>query len=224
MQSNEIVITHMGKLGDFACCLPVASWLYKTKNKKIHFVFPNKFPLFRKMESLLLKQEMTARVSYADFPVEHWNYGGQPYKFDPNEFDIQCDEYYNFGIRTSEPLLKYLSEFYAEEYSLDYDRHFLLALDTWKQTEECICPEKEILQFQPEAVLLDFDKDILHNLNRAKAAAGIFCWQSGFLSLLDLAGIIPIRIYRGPNQMSPVLYLKNMAKYTFIQTDILWNR
>ena len=98
-----IVVTHTGKAGDFGQCLPICSWLYKTHNEKIIFIIPNSFPFFKDLESLIRLQPFTEDIKYCDFNVEHYDMGGQPYKFNPKNYfpDLEYSAYYNFGFRNA---------------------------------------------------------------------------------------------------------------------------
>lgn len=85
-----ITLTHCGKLGDFIYCLPIASWLHKTTGQKIHWVLPDNFKPFRQIKTLLELQPFHGALSIVPFHVRTWGCGGQPYKFNPGKFGIEC--------------------------------------------------------------------------------------------------------------------------------------
>lgn len=124
----DILICNSGKMGDFFYCLPVASWLARERDCKIHFVLPDNFHPFRYIAPLLLLQPFVSQVSVVPFEVKNWDCGGQPHSWDPRPFVLGCEdaEYYALGFRSYPN--KYVSAFFAEEWGFDYDRGFRLRL------------------------------------------------------------------------------------------------
>jgi hypothetical protein len=130
--NEPIILTHCGQLGDFIYSLPIASWLWKENGRKIHFVLPRDFGPFRSIETLLLLQPFTARVSLVDYRVAHYGHGGQPYKFNPAQFGLPGD-YINLGLRGAPN--RFITEFMADEYRLGWDEEFTLNLGPRREEE-----------------------------------------------------------------------------------------
>lgn len=156
-----ITLTHCGKLGDFIYCQPIASWLYKTTGKKIHWVLPTNFKPFTQIKSLLELQPYYGGLSLVPFPVKTWGCGGQPYKFNPNKFGINCPSYYNLGFRWWPK--KNVIEYQAEEYGFGYDKEFRLNIGNIKPSREPIVGTEYFLGEMPT---IDLNEDILFNARR----------------------------------------------------------
>lgn len=190
-----IGVTHPGKIGDFAYCLPICSWLYKTTKEKILFIFPTSFPFMRDAEDLLKRQAFTGGIVYCDFEVNNYDMGGQPYIFDPNEYlpNLKLSKYYNFGFRSAPD--KYITDFYAEEYGLGIDEDFILDIGlpfTYKN-DRFMCSEL-LCDIFPSFELPNFDRDFLSNLQdlaRAKERHLHFSSLAVFLSLAK----VPFHLY-----------------------------
>jgi hypothetical protein len=160
-----IAVTHPGKIGDFALCLPICSWLYKTYNEKIIFVVPEGFPFMKNAESLIRLQPFTEDIIYCNFKVNNYDVGGQPYKFNPHDYveNLNVSRYYNFGFRGKTD--KFVTEYYAEEYGLGVDYDYVLNLDAqfnYHRTD-LMCSEL-LVEYFPNYKQPDFTKDFLTNL------------------------------------------------------------
>ena len=190
-----IAITHTGKIGDFALCLPICSWLYKTRNEKIIFILPKSFPFMQECESLIRLQPFTEDILYCDHLIYHYDIGGQPYKFNPYDFfpNLNISEYYNIGFRSLPD--KYVTEFYAEEYGLGIDYDFVLNLDlqfNYRNTD-IMCSEV-LSEYFPNYNPPDFSKDFLTNLQKLAYARERHLHFSSLAVFLSLAKI-PFYLY-----------------------------
>jgi len=232
---KECIITNCGKLGDFLLALPVASWLARERDCKIHFVLPECFPPFRNITKLLMLQPFTSRVTLVPFPVDHWDCGGQPYKFDPWEYlkkgkYINVDEVaetlvYNIGFRHYPN--KYIPEFYAEEYGLGYDKDFTLRIwNEYTEDNSTPFPTNEILRTSewgmpkavPHAKPMPTDNDLLDLARQLSAAKEVHTWMTG-VSILAWLARIPHTVHRVPGHAFwPLYYPPNdLRGITFVE-------
>lgn len=214
---HTIAITHCGKLGDFMACLPVASWLYKTRGQKIHFVLARSFPLFEQTISLLKLQDMTADVSLADFPVVDWEKGGEPYKHDPNNFGVSTPEFYNLGFRRTPR--RFVPEYVAEEHGLGYDRNFRLNLGKIDRSSEILVSDEHMLTEVPNADPIDLTQDVLTNARRMAAAKESHVSQSGLFHVLDWAGVTPTCVYIYPHSVNIHLFSNRLSEHNLKYID-----
>ncbi len=202
------MVTHCGKLGDLIASLPVASWLFKTRGKRIHFVLARSFAPFTLVRSLLMMQEMTAEVTLAEFPVRDWECGGTPYKFDPNRYYVPAMEYYNFGFRRHPR--RFVPEYVAEEHGLGYDPNFKLSLGDYPRTDEILCSDEYMREEIPQAEPLDLTEPVLENAQRLAGAKESFVSQSGLFHILDWAGVKPTKVLIYPHSVNIHLFSKNV--------------
>jgi hypothetical protein len=190
-----IGVTHTGKTGDFGLCLPVCSWLYKTYNEKIIFIIPSGVPFINRVESLLRIQPFTEDVIYCNHIVENYDLGGQPYKFNPNDYiaNLNISRYYNFGFRAVPD--KYVPYFYAEEYGLGVDEDFVLnlGLDFRYNNDKIMCTEV-MGRFFPNYEQTDLNKDFLSALQDFAYAKERHMHFSSLAVYLMLAKI-PFHLY-----------------------------
>jgi hypothetical protein len=207
-----ITVTHCGKLGDLIASLPVASWLYKTRGKKIHFVLARSFHPFTQLKSLLMLQEMTAEVTLAEFPVKDWECGGTPYQFDPKRYYVPAKEYYNLGFRRHPR--RFVPEYVAEEYGLGYDPEFRLELGEVKKTDEVLCSDEYMLEEVPQATPIDLSAPILENARRMAGAKESHVSQSGLFHILDWAGCTPTKVYVYPHSVNIHLFSARLDEFS----------
>ncbi|MCB1060856.1 MAG: hypothetical protein KDB65_11540 [Calditrichaeota bacterium] len=215
--SQPIVVTHCGKLGDFIACLPVASWLYKTHGDKIHFVLAKSFGPFSQIDSLLMLQEMTHKVTLVDFPVVDWEKGGEPYVHDPNQFGVVTSEYYNLGFRRTPR--RFVPEYVAEEHGLGYDPEFKLNLGDYPFTDEILVGDEHMLVEVPHAQVLDLSQDILTNARRMAGARESHVSQSGLFHVLDWAGVTPTRVYIYPHSVNIHLFTRRLHEFEIVNVQ-----
>jgi hypothetical protein len=217
---DMIAVTHCGKLGDFILSLPVASWLYKTRRKKIHFILARRFEPFTKIKSLLMLQEMTGEVTLAEFPVRDWECGGTPYKFNPRRYYVPCGEYYNLGMRRHPR--RFVPEFTAEECGLSYDPDFRINLGDYPRTDEVLCTDSYMLTEAPQATPLDLSLPLLDNARRMAGARESLVSQSGLFHILDWAGVRPTRLYVYPHSVNVHLFTRNLdaLDVVYVQRDV----
>lgn len=214
--TEPFVFTHCGKLGDFIATLPISSWLFQTRGIKTHFVLPNSFPPFNKVESLLKLQPFTDQVTLVDYKVQNYWCGGQPYHFNPNDYGVSCgNRYLNLGFRGGPN--KPIWQFVAEEYGIGWDEEFRLELgikdellgkydikaasDSWitEDVEGSVCVIKE-------------EDDILLNVKRLIYAKESYVSQSGPFHIMDMAGYLPTELLIYPHQANLQLFSKNLDK------------
>lgn len=206
-----ITVTHCGKLGDLIASLPVASWLYKTRGKQIHFVLARSFHPFTQIKSLLLLQKMTGEVTLAEFPVRDWECGGTPYKFDPNRYYVPAKEYYNLGFRRHPR--RFVPEYVAEEHGLGYDREFRLELGDYASTDEILCSDEYMLTEVPQAKPLDLSAMVLENARRMAGAKESYVSQSGLFHILDWAGVTPTKVFIYPHSVNIHLFSTRLDEF-----------
>lgn len=208
MPEKTIILTHCGKLGDMLYCLPIASWLMKTRGVKTHMVLPKCFPPFRYVEALLRQQECISDVSFVDHECNWSGHAGQPYKFDPAKFGIQ-GEYYNLGFRGYPN--KFVTPFVAEEHGFDYDRDFTLNLEPnpFMDNGNVFRSEQpEVGHAAPHAEIYPIPCDLLW-LGRALAGAKErHLWYSGPAAMMFLARV-PFHLHYVQGHPPRYIYLPN---------------
>lgn len=187
-----MIFTHCGKLGDFGLFLPLASGFYKNTGEKIHWVLPKRFKPFTKIESLLLLQEFTDKVTLVDYVVENYGQGGQPYKFNPADYSV-AGEYKNLGFSSNFGIMEaedYLCNIFAKDFNLPFDDKFVLNIPEADAVNKNFYTEPylETKKNEDDAVFLDPQKDILDNLVLAKRCQSVTCHSSGFAVLMTFAG------------------------------------
>jgi hypothetical protein len=219
---GTVVLTHPGKLGDMLYALPVASWLYKERGLKTHWVLPMMFGPFQHIERLLQTQVFTEAVSLVKYTVRNYDCGGQPYKFNPNEYGVETDCWYNLGFRHYPS--KFIPAFYAEEYGLGYDRNFVMLLrhdfhKTFRMDPDVRSCERAMERIIPHADplpsaidLLDLTK-ILHN------AREVHLWFCG-LAVLSWFCNLKATVYRVPGHGSLELYFPEPRRLKFVEVTL----
>lgn len=217
-----ICITHTGKIGDLAHVMPICSWIYKKYNEKIIFVFQDEYPFIKQMESLLRLQEFTEDVRYAHgLMVNHFDMGGQPYIFNPNDYieNLNCSKYYNIGFRSKPD--KFIPEFYAEEHDLGVDYDFVLNLDLQfnMNSENIMCSEVTARLF-PFYEQPDFSKDFLTNLQKLAYAKERHLHFSSLASWLSWAGV-PFYLYTLV-KWQPWVDVIEFDRYDSVSPDAFW--
>src|SRR3990167_1333931 len=137
MERNEIIAVMNPKLGDGLYCLPIASWLFRERGRRVHWCVSGYFNPHNFITPLLMLQPFTASVTVVDFPFTDYGCGAQPYKWDPRSVPVAKStlpeprlpdglDVFNFGFRSYPD--KYISAFYAEEHGFDYDHHYRINL------------------------------------------------------------------------------------------------
>jgi hypothetical protein len=206
-----ITLTHCGKLGDFIYCQPIASWLYKTTGKKIHWVLPNNFKPFTQIESLLRLQPYHGKLSLVPFPVKTWGCGGQPYKFDPRKFGVDCKSYYNLGFRWWPK--KSVVEYQAEEHGFGWDKDFKLIISAKRQFIEPIVGTE---YFSGRMPVIDLNQDILYNARRMATADICHCNFSGMAAIMYFSRIY-FNLHREPWQPKTSSYFPDSNRFNLIE-------
>ena len=189
---NSIILTNCGKLGDFLYCLPIASWIYKTKGKKIHWVLPQAFEPFNHIDKLLRSLPFTEKITHVNHPI-YFGHGGQPYKFDPMLYGIKSDEYYNLGFRSYPD--KFITKFYAEEYGLGWDKDFVIDFGPVNASQKILRSEQfEVAERCPHAEVWSIPMDIYELGQTLTAAKERHLWHSGPATMMYIARI-PFYLY-----------------------------
>jgi hypothetical protein len=223
---KPLILTHCGKLGDFVYAWPIAAWLHRQTGRKIHWVLPQEFTPFRRVESLLLRQAFSERVTLVDFPVRSHACGGQPYRFNPAHYGI-AGEYLNLGFRWWPN--KFVTPYQAEEHGLGWEEDWVLdmglgeANTTGKapspalgaQSEAMVATEQPCIPATPEA-RLDLKQDVLANVQRMAAARERHCFFSGLAAILYFARV-PFVLYREPWQPRLEFYFPDRSRYELRQ-------
>ena len=219
---NPLILTHCGKLGDFVYAWPIAAWLYRQTGRKIHWVLPRGFSPFRRVESLLLRQEFSQQLTLVDFPVRCFGCGGQPYRFNPADYGV-AGEYLNLGFRWWAN--KFVTEYQAEEHGLGWDADWVLdpGLENSKDraliqdpgaeagVEAMVATEQAAIPAAPSA-RLDLNQEVLFNVRRLATARERHCFFSGMAAILYFARL-PFILYREPWQPSLDLYFPDRSRY-----------
>lgn len=210
-----MIVTHMGKMGDFIYALPIADWLYKKRNEKITFVLSNKFEPFRGCVSLLEDQEMTERVVLIDHGADNYMMGGQPYRFNPADFGVE-GEYVNIGLKA--PAERFMTEELARQNGLGWTKDFVL--DTGNYTGlkygafvTELLPMAVTKIRKEEVFVLNPTVDLKTNLAFAKTAKEVHCMYSGF-AVACYFSRIPFILYRESNRPSNDVYFPDNTRYT----------
>jgi len=213
----EIIITHCGKLGDFLFCLPVASWLHKERDTLIHWVLPRCFKPFNYITPLLEKQIFTSKVTLVEYPVDNYNLGGQPYKFNPVDYGIP-GLYLNFGFRGAPD--QYVSGYFAAEHGLDYDRDFVLDISPvspMPMENKFRSTEPKMAQYAPHAQPLPQYADLLNLARLMMIASEVHLWFGGLAILCNMAKI-PAYVHGFPGHAHTPFYFENYEPYlTFVE-------
>lgn len=202
---NEIILTSAGKMGDFLYCLPVAQWLARHRDCKIHWVLPGSFNPFNFITPLLMKQGFTSRVTIVPYQVANFDCGGQPYKFNPADYGVS-GEYYNLGFRSYPD--KYVAAYYAEEHGFDYDRQFRLDIGpppTVSSGEVLRSTEGAMAKLVPFATPMGTHEDLLTLAMRMAAAKEVNTWFCGVAILAAMCSI-PVKVHRVPGHAYIPLY------------------
>jgi hypothetical protein len=203
-----MIFTHTGLMGDFVLTWPIASWFLKTKREKIDFVLPD-ISCFSQIDRLLLEQPFTNSLTKVPYKVLNYNCGGQPYKFNPEDFGIK-GEYRNLGFRSGPPLDKWCPYFVADEHGFGVDEEFQIKIfDIVKSNQIYACnpiisTEKE-LQFGLKKKLfgskiiskmtpsnthfLSPENDLYFNLSLIKSGYHTYVSEGGLSIILDLMNV-----------------------------------
>lgn len=122
-----MIFTHTGKLGDFFATLPIYSKYYKNTGESVTIVFPENFPHADIAIEFCKRFEFIKEIIISTYNVFHFDLGGVPYVFNPNEYGVYCESWYNLGYR-EKPIGVYASKFCADEHGLDYDEDFKIEI------------------------------------------------------------------------------------------------
>lgn len=186
-----MIFSNVSRLGDFLLVLPVASWYYKKYGEKIHWVLSDNFPLYKKIEELVLMQEFSEKVSYVNVGTD----AHLDWKFDPAKFGIQ-GEYRNFGFWST--VDRYFPEYYAERYGYEVDNDFIINLGeydrtpldypVWIQSSPYRYEFGKFEQYIPENCI-ELTSDFITDARLATRATEVYCTAGGFTALLDLCNV-----------------------------------
>jgi hypothetical protein len=130
MSTEPIIFTSVAWAGDFLRLLPVASWFYKTKNRKVHFVVTKNYYMYDVMKSFIEYQEYCHKVTMVDVGSNAWS--SENCNFNPADFGIE-GEYYNFGL--NDDSFKSLTYAYALQHNLGIDDDFKLNVPVFENVE-----------------------------------------------------------------------------------------
>jgi hypothetical protein len=212
---NPLILTHCGKLGDFVYAWPIAAWIHRQTGRKIHWVLPRGFTPFRRVESLLMLQTFSERLTLVDFPVRCQGCGGQPYRFYPADYGVAGD-YINLGFRWWAD--KFVTPYQAEEHGLGWDADWVLEMgspEPRQEGEAVVATEQACIPVKPEA-RLDLKQDVLFNVRRMAAARERHCFFSGMAAILYFARV-PFVLYREPWQPKVEYYFPDRSRFELRQ-------
>jgi len=210
-----MIFTHCGLLGDFMLSWPIASWYYKKTGEKIHFVLPN-IPCFSQVDSVLLKQPFTDKITRVDFKVDHFSMGGQPYNINPADFGI-TGEFVNLGFYEWPD--EYCAKAMADEHGLGVDYDYVMEITVDENTPKFdkiiafpIVDDYEITasemtkrqwgkymleNFCPrDCHVLDLSKTLYENLQICKNSNHVYCSDGGISIALDLMRVSQTVYYK----------------------------
>lgn len=222
-----IILTHCGKLGDFLYSLPIASWLWKTRGQKIHWVLPHTFAPFNHIDRLLASLPFTEQCTLVPHEIYLHGHGGQPYRFNPADYGVPTDEYYNIGFRGYPD--KFVTAYYAEEHGFGWDKEFVLDFGEVERSEKILRTEQpELAEVVPQGETWPVPMDLYELGRLLKGAKERHTWYSGPAAMMFLARLPfflhfepahpPRRLYLpqeyfGGNLIVPVLYLRRLAPH-----------
>jgi hypothetical protein len=119
-----MVFTHSGRLGDFFITLPVYSAWYKKYGQPVKIVVPENFPFAHVAREFVLPFEFIESFETCSFNVWHFDCGGIPYIWNPNDHGVNCENWINLGFRGLPD--KYSADFCAEEHGIESDYNFYI--------------------------------------------------------------------------------------------------
>ena len=200
---EEIGLTHGGKLGDFYLALPIGSWIWKTTGKKIRWLLADWFAPFHKIESFLMLQPMTSRVSLVPVRGLEWGIGCHPWHWNPNEWGVKCGKYINLGYAGWPE--GFASEWYAKCANIaGWDRDFVLELGPCEPTCDVMCTEHvgrpPYFGDDPrtgDVKYIDTKADILSQIRRFAVADERHCGYSSMAIAMEFANV-PFYLYANP--------------------------
>jgi len=197
---NLPIFTLSGRLGDTLLALPLFSWYYKTKGKKVVVALAN-FTFVEGMIEVLNMQECVEKAILSTYTPKYYYIGGQPYHWNPFEYglDKYMEEapYYNLGYKSKTD--KYAPEFFAEEYGFGVDYDFTLNYGTIDNTyagkrvkvDRWATPWLD----KVDAVPLTEENSMIKNLQYAAGASEVLTVPTGFSILMALARL-PMTYYQ----------------------------
>lgn len=198
-----MIITHVGKFGDFIPSLIIPNYYYKKGGEKTTFILSSWFKSIVGLEEFLMLQDFTEKVIFDSYVPENFSLGGQPYKFKPES--LTDEKYYNLGIPGFP--MTYLGYIYAEhsglEFDTDIDLKFIdenfpmelrgLNVHTYFHEERWDKDRYDVRfnKMLPEEgyVAIDISKPLLHNLNLVHYSKKNVFYPNGFSVLVDLCKI-----------------------------------
>jgi Tfp pilus assembly protein PilZ len=184
-----MIFTFSAHMGDFLILWPVASWYYKNKGEKIHFVVTQNYSLYEKLIPLLHCQDFTEKVTLVDVPRN-------THVFNPINYGISGD-YMNFGFHVDHTPFygKWVPFYYASTYNLGVDMDFRIKYPKmevpkyeriWIDTEPGRSLYGSLPKYVPEPRhKLDITKPIIENINIAVNADEVWSHGTGFTVLLE---------------------------------------
>lgn len=118
-----MVFTHTGRMGDFFATFPIYSAWYKKYGEKVTIVVPNNFPFVEATEQFTRKFDFLGDFIRSSYNVWHFDRGGVPYVFNPNDYGIECNRWINLGFKAVPH--KFIADFCSEDHeNLEVDYNF----------------------------------------------------------------------------------------------------
>lgn len=215
-----MVFTHSGRMGDFFATLPIYSSWYKTTGQKIQLVFPKNFPFVESTREFLMRFDFIETVITSSFEVWHFDCGGVPYIWNPNDHGVGCKKWYNLGFRHAPN--KFVANFCAEEHGLEVDDDFYIDIpfdielhERYKETigfadasahrDDYGILEKIMLKSEVNYHKFDVNIPLIENLKIAKHCKYNVCAGSVIAILLAFSKI-PFSVYTW--QTPPSIFYK----------------
>jgi hypothetical protein len=122
-----MVFTHSGRLGDFFTTQPIYSAWYKKYNEPVTIAVPKNFPFIDSARDFVLQFDFINDFVVTDFSVWHFDCGGVPYVWNPNEHGLTCEKWINLGFKHIPD--KNVAQFCAEDYNLEIDQDFSIRIE-----------------------------------------------------------------------------------------------
>lgn len=119
-----MIFTTVSYIGDHILTWPVASWLYKQTDEKIHWVVTKNYYMYEVIKPFLEAQPFTERVSLVDVGTDAHDVN--QWQFDPGDYTDDKSEYYNFGFNNYHMGDgEYIPKHYVKDNNLEVDYNFI---------------------------------------------------------------------------------------------------
>lgn len=198
-----ITVTHNGTINNIAYILPICSWINKTTNDKILFLFSKHTKDIDKIITLLKIQKFTEDVILID----------ENNIIEPLDYGFKYDKHYGFKSLINDNNVAYQTNVQASSNNLGVDSDFILNIGTdfnYDKTNIVITPG--LSEIFPYYTSINDDMDILSSLRLLAAAKERHVNFNDFTIYMSLSAI-PFYLY---------LFDKKHGFYTTKTKDNFW--